>query len=315
MVNDTHLTEFAGKPVRDVPADGSAFPADVTRYAWRVGLDGSEAFEDDHANVFLARLTALTQAPYAADIDALLLGAWGPSDSAGFWSRVEERLTAFPKLEHLFLGEMTYEEMEISWINWDEPSSLLNSLPGLRTLYMRGGSDDCHLKPLALPLLEKLVIQSGSLPEPILSAVFASRLPALRTLELWLGSDEYGGITDVQPLAPLLQQDVFPTIDHLGLRNSVAADAIAAALDGAPVLEHVSTLDLGGGTLTDTGAQHLVDARLGAVSRFLLHHHFVSPEMLDTLRRAHPGLEVDADKAKKRVTISGEVHMFTEVSE
>ncbi|GLY24951.1 hypothetical protein [Micromonospora sp. NBRC 101691] len=63
----------------------------------------------------------------------------------------------------------------------------------------------------------------------------ASELPALTDLELWIGTPDYGGDTEVADLAPLLAGERFPALRRLGLRNAEIADALVTALPGVRV--------------------------------------------------------------------------------
>jgi hypothetical protein len=59
--------------------------------------------------------------------------------------------------------------------------------------------------------------------------ITSAHLPNLEHLELWLGSDGYGGNTEIVDLAPIFTEQ-FSRLTYLGLRDSGETDAIAAAV-------------------------------------------------------------------------------------
>ena len=110
-------------------------------------------------------------------------------------------------------------------------------------------------------------------------------LPALEHLELWLGTDSYGGNATVDDLAAILAGTRLPALRYLGLRDAELADEVAAAVAGAPVVARLSTLDLSLGVLSDVGAAALLGGQpLTHLRRLDLHHHYLSEEMMARLR-------------------------------
>ncbi|WP_308212416.1 hypothetical protein [Actinomadura madurae] len=127
-------------------------------------------------------------------------------------------------------------------------------------------------------------------------AVGASDLSNLEHLDLWLGEDGYGGDSTVADLAPLLSGERLPALRHLGLEDSEIEDEIAAAVAGAPVVARLESLSLAMGILTDQGAEALLSGQpLTHLRRLDLHHHFLSDAMMERVRAALPGVEIDLD--------------------
>ncbi len=140
-------------------------------------------------------------------------------------------------------------------------------------------------------------MESGGLPARVLQEIWASSLPNLVHLELWLGSPEYGGIMDSAPLEPLLSGELFPGLRYLGLCNSPFTDAVTQAVVGSPLLERIHILDLSLGNLTDEGAKALLASpAVRRLEKLDIHHHFVSPPVVAELLAL--GNVVDASDAK-----------------
>ncbi|MEE1788306.1 STM4015 family protein [Streptomyces sp. SP17BM10] len=296
MTVNEHVDTFHGLPVLDFveaveqeEATAESLPA-AASVAWKVGLD----FESEGA--FAERWERFLDTVDTEHVTAVVLGQWFSEAPEG----LEEALTAIvasahrlPALRALFVGDITYEESEISWLEMCDVTPLLTAFPGLTELVVRGGTD-LELKPVRHEALTALRFEAGGLPVGVVRAVAGCELPALERLELWLGVDAYGGDASLDDLAPFLDGSRFPVLRHLGLQNSEFQDDIAAAVAHAPVVARLASLDLSMGVLTDQGAGALLEGQPLTHLRALdLHHHFLTDEMQERLRKALPDVEVD----------------------
>lgn len=296
MTVNQHATTFAGLPVRKFKVSMDV-PEDPAGTAWRLATN-----YEGGPDKFNRRLDALLAAPWAGDVRALVIGEWGESyDTTAPIDRLAEAAGTLTNLTALFLGDMTSEENEISWIKQDDVAPLLQAYPRLEILRVRG-SDGLELTPLRHEALRELAFESGGLPAETVHAVSECDLPALRHLELWLGTDDYGGDATVEDLAVILAGSRWPELTYLGLRDAEIVDMVAAALSGAPVVSRLSTLDLSLGVLSDVGAAALLAGQpLTHLRKLDLHHHFLSEEMMARLREElePAGVELDLDEAQE----------------
>ncbi len=139
-----------------------------------------------------------------------------------------------------------------------------------------------------------LRVESGGLSGAFVRAVAACDFPALERLDLWLGVEEYGGDSTVADLAPILTGDRLPALKRLGLQDSEHQDEIAAAVASAPIVARLDELDLSMGTLSDEGAEALLDGQpLTHLSTLDLHHHFLSEAMAARVGKAFAGVGVN----------------------
>lgn len=293
MTFNEHLTSFAGRPVVDVCV-GEPLPAVEGPASWRFSMwdyDGKD--EEVPCPQFAAAFDDFVREAGPA-VESLVIGAWG---YAAFNPAPIEQLVrlapGLPVLRALFLGDMTSEECEVSWMKVGDVSVLLGAYPGLEVFGARGG-EDFRFSEVRHPRLRELVVQSGGLSREFVQAVLNSDLPSLERLDLWLGDEQYGGDTTVEDLAPLLAGDRFPALRQLGLCNSQFADDLAEALAAAPVVTRLERLDLSSGTLGDRGAAALLAGQpLTHLAELDLHHHYMSPGPSDALVAALPGVRVD----------------------
>ena len=220
-------------------------------------------------------------------IETLIVGPWSEASSdspQGFIDGLVARRAQLGGLKALFVGDMTYEDCEISWIIQSSYNELLAAFPGLESLRVRG-STDLKLQPFVHANLQQLAIECGGLPSQLVEAIAASTLPALRHLELWLGDEGYGFDGDVDTYRRLLAAIGPERLRYLGLRNAMISDDLAVWLAAEPWLGSLQTLDLSLGTIGDIGARALLASpNLGGIERIDLSHHYISAEVQQQLR-------------------------------
>ncbi|MFC4070340.1 STM4015 family protein [Actinoplanes subglobosus] len=243
---------------------------------------------------------------------ALIVGDWGEPHRqpfpVGLLTGNAGRLGA---LRALFIGEMSSEDCEISWIRQGDITPLLETFPDLRHLWVRG-SEGLVLRPVRHEGLRELVLQSGGLPATVVRGLGACDLPAMEELELWLGVARYRGDADLGDLAPILAGRPMPALRRLALRNAEIADQVAAAVAAAPIVARLRVLDLSLGALGDAGAEALLAGQpLTHLEQLVLNHHFLSPELAQRLVDDLPGVTVDVDD----VQAEEEWGRYTAVSE
>ncbi|MEV0664043.1 STM4015 family protein [Actinomadura luteofluorescens] len=308
-----HLEEYVGLPVATFnedtgtdeeddgrgaaadPVSGEDFPP-AGEAAWFVGT----SFDEEPFGEVFARFLETID---TTEVTALIIGYWGASYELEKVPDPVALLTgaaaSFPKLRSLFLGDITGEEAEISWIEHGDITPLFAAFPDLERVEVRG-AQELVLDPIKSEKLKVLRFESGGLPARIVRAVGASDLPNLEHLDLWLGEANYGGDATVADLAPFLSGERLPALRHLGLEDSEIQDEIAAAVAGAPVVARLESLSLAMGILTDQGAEALLAGQpLTHLRKLDLHHHFLSDAMIEQVRAALPGVKVDLDEQEK----------------
>ncbi|MGW4500118.1 STM4015 family protein [Micromonospora sp. NPDC004336] len=311
----SHAREFAGRPVVDVPDDGP-LPTVDGPVSWRFGLWHFDGAADEGLSEEFRVAFDRFVAQAGPSVESLVVGPWG---YAAFHPAPIAQLCAaaprLPALRALFLGDMTSEECEVSWMKVGDVSPLLTAYPALEVLRVRGG-EDLAFSPVRHDRLRELAVETGGLSAAFVGAVLDSELPALTDLELWLGTADYGGDARVADLAPLLAGKPFPALRRLGLRNAEIADDLAEALASAPVTARLERLDLSLGTLGDRGAAALTGGRsLTHLTELDLHHHYLSEEMAAAVAAALPGVRVDVSDPREPDEYDGESYRYTAVSE
>ena len=286
---------FVGMRVLDYAMDKPA-RSDV---AYRFRSD----WDDDQ---LIPSLEHFLATPTALETTALVIGAWFADESSKSPDEVLNLLIQqrdrLPKLAAIFVGDVTSEENEMSWITQTDIAPLLQAFPMLQLLRTRGGTD-LKLTPIEHLGLRALAMETGGMDVSVLKSVCSCEFAQLEYLELWLGTDEYGANATVEDLQPLLSGKLFPKLKYLGLRNSHMADKIAAVVVNSPLARRLDTLDLSLGTLSDEGGESLLHLKDSALKRLNLHYHFMSLEMVKRLRALPfvvevsnpPDMEVDEE--------------------
>ena len=282
MAISQHLTHWQGRPLVDF--NGQLDHPQELAYALRIRDTDTLSFED--------KLKQLVESPRAGQLETLVVGTWTDEmydcDSSEVVQGLCSVAARLPALKHLFLGEITYDEFEISWIVQSDLSPLLRAYPQLQWLNVRGGSS-LSFAPTRHENLRGLVVESGGLPRKTLAQIFQLKLPALEYLELWLGSDDYGGDSALADLDPLLRDSLYPRLTQLGLCNAEYTDDIVLGLSRSAVLDRIQGLDLSRGTLGDDGcALLLANARFASLKRLDLSDNYLSHDKVDQVRQRLP---------------------------
>ncbi|SEO92775.1 STM4015 family protein [Niastella yeongjuensis] len=300
-----HLQTFVNKPVQDFQP---ASVIDPEKYVYRL-----QVHYDDEGVTISDLLEALVRDPQAGKITELIIGQFDNEVSESSFEVIDKLVSLkhdLKNLKALFIGEMTYEECEISWINQTDITPILKAYPELEHLQIRGG-DGLSFSDLQHDNLHTLIIETGGMPPNVIQEVNAARLPNLQKLELWLGSGNYGFASKVEDFAPILSGKQFPKLTHLGLMDSEIQDDIAIAAAQAPVVNQLQVLDLSKGVLTDKGGEALRDS---AVIRNLQHlnlrYHFMSEDMMAQLKALNMSVNLD-----EKQTEDDEDYRFVEVAE
>ncbi|MFE9559809.1 STM4015 family protein [Streptomyces sp. NPDC006487] len=294
MTIGVHLSELGGLPAFDFPGpkDTRELP-EAGAVAWRISVDTYGA-EEEWPQAF-ARFTASVDTRL---VRALIVGGWSEAyetSSAVIVEALVEAAPEFPSLRALFVGDITFEECEISWIQQSDVGPLLPAYPALEEFAVRGG-EGLVFPPVEHGALRVLRLEAGGLPKEVVAGVARSGFPALTELDLWLGTPGYGGDAEIGDLEPFLSGERLPALRRLALRNSEIQDAVAAALATAPVVERLEVLDLSMGILTDEGVEALLTGRpLTHLTKLDLHHHYVGEPLRERLSAALAphGVEVD----------------------
>jgi len=288
-----HAAEWLGYPVKLFDSDISEKGVtDCANTIYRIAMDWDA--KADFPTLFSRFLSN----PSSAKTPAIIVGQFHGDDPSHGSEEVVQLLVSarskLPNLRGIFIGDMVSEENEISWIIQSDVSPLLVAFPNIEHLRLRGTGELSLGGRLSHEKLKSLTIETGGLPPRLMREVLESQLPALEFLELWLGTPSYGGDVTVSDLQELLLGTVFPGMKHLGLRDSEIVDNIAASLKSASVLSRLDSLDLSLGTLSDDGGQALLDnPALKRLKRLDLHRHFLSEEMMQALKGAISGVNVD----------------------
>lgn len=248
MTINENLEEFYGKTVEDFSSKtGIAKPTGVV---YRIRSDY------DDKDPVTSQIETFANDPKVGEVRALVIGAW--SFDGGDSTEVVEALIAqkdkLAGLEALMLGDITYEENEISWIEQTDLGPLLAAYPNLVHFQCRGGTS-LRLSKLKSDKLKTLIVESGGLATDVIRDVIKAELPNLEHLELWLGSPDYGFTAGIHDLRPVLSGKNWPKLRHLGLRDSVLANDIAKAL-GVAKQADVSDVQIEGKTFVLTGTLH-----------------------------------------------------------
>ncbi|MGC4119443.1 MAG: hypothetical protein QM765_33725 [Myxococcales bacterium] len=271
---------------------------------------------DEQEGIKLAQVVAaLLALPSARFLRALAIGC--PSvHEEGVLEQVHGALVAAgprPTLQQLSLETDQDEEM-LSWTSAGPLRPLARLYPRLRVLKVHAGGFDLADGP-EFPLLRELTLQTCGLTAANLEGLGATGWPSLEKLELWAGSRSYQVELATGDVLPLLRPEGFPKLKHLGLMNLEFTDELCGLLPQLPLMAQLESLDLSMGTMTDAGAQALLEQapRLRHLGRLRVAENYLSPAAVAGL--AALGVPLEAGEQREAEEFEGQLHRYAAVGE
>ena len=198
-----------------------------------------------------------------------------------------------PTVRKLVVGDYDQDETEISWTDVGTHKGIWPVLPNLRDFHAKGGG--IELGKINAPNLQTLTLHSGGLGTEPVSQIAKANLPELQRLEIWFGAEDYGAECSAQDAAKVIANDKgLPKVRWLGLMNSEFANDLPPLLAASKLLPQLEELDLSMGTMTDVGAQALIDnapkfAHLKAIS---VDENFIGKDVAAQLVAALPQVTI-----------------------
>lgn len=243
-------------------------------------------------------------------LDELVIGNWGVWNGScpPIIDGIVENKEKFSHIQKVFIGNMGYEECEVSWIEQGDYSKLWAAMPQLKELTIKG-SNELVLGEICHEELEALTIICGGLPVSVIQSIQNAKLPKLKKLLLFIGVEEYGFDGDENTIKELLTQAQFPELTYLGITNSEIQDELTEVVLGSKFMEQITTLDLSNGTLTDKGGALLLEKipQYPNIRKLDIHYNYLSVNMAKKLE-ALP-IEVDASEIEQSWAHGGRIYM------
>ena len=219
----------------------------------------------------------------------ITIGAWGEcfdSTPQVIIDMIVKNKEKFAHIESLFIGDMDYEECEVSWIMQGNYGELFKALPNLKILKIKGSQGLALGENIEHNSLKEFQIICGGLCGEILKELKAAKLPNLEKLLLYIGVEDYGMDFDISELKELAKKDRFPNLTYLGFVDSEQQNKIVEIILESDILPQLKVVDLSFGTLTDEGAQKLLDQqdKIAHLEKIIIEYHFLSKDMVKKLK-------------------------------
>lgn len=203
-----------------------------------------------------------------------------------------------PSLRRLHIGAFEYpDDTEISWTYHTNIEAVGAVYPALEDLTLTGGGID--LGALKAPNLRRLKLETGGLPAEPAAYLGKASFPALTELEIWFGTDDYGGSCGEEEVRAILANTAgLPSVRRLGLKNADFQNDIAGLVGAGALVKQLTHLDLAMGTLTDEGGEALLAAMpaLQHLEVLDVSENFLSEAVVGRLREAFPGTLAASDQ-------------------
>lgn len=272
---------------------------------------------DEQGKCAATMIEEIMESEQLPGLKELVIGNWGGAyeeDCQAIIDGIVANAEKFSHIQKLFIGNMGFEECEVSWIMQGDYSELWKAMPQLKELTIKGSmglelGDICHEE------LESLTIICGGLPQNAIQSIQDAKLPKLKKLLLYIGIEDYGFDGDADTIRELLENADFPELTYLGITNSEIQDELTEVVLDSKFMGQVSTLDLSNGTLTDKGGALLLE-KIPAwpnIKKLDLHYNYLSDGMAKKLE-ALP-LEVDVSESEEAEEYNGEIYMNAMLTE
>lgn len=255
--------------------------------------------------------------PELPGLEEIVIGSWGDSWEGSVQDILDALVEHKEQLSHiksLFVGDMDFEECEVSWIIQGNYEKLLEAMPQLEKLVIKG-STDLELGKVELEHLESLEIICGGLPVEVIQSVRDAKLPALKSLKLYIGIEDYGFSGSIDDIKDLLEKSDFPKLESLAICDSEIQDEITEVVLQSKYMKQIKRLELSMGSLTDQGGQKLVDQlpQFPNVQELDVHYHYLSDDMMEKLEKLP--MDVDVDEQNEPDEWDDEVYYYPMLTE
>lgn len=194
------------------------------------------------------------------EIKQLTIGCWSHQweDCRTLVDGMVANKEKFAHIERLFWGDIDREESEISWIEQTDLSPLLDAMPKLTDLKIKG-TNKLSIGQKPRHKWKSLEIISGGLPSHLIEDIIKSEMPNLEKLLLYVGVDDYGYDGTIEQFKPFFSKKRYPKLTYLGITNAVEQDKVVQMFLESDILPQLETIDISAGVLTDKAAQLLLD--------------------------------------------------------
>lgn len=250
-------------------------------------------------------------------VTELIIGDWGNSweeDCQAIIDGIISNAQRFSHVEKLFIGDMEFDECEVSWIMQGNYKDLWAALPHLKELTIKG-SMDLDLGEICHEELESLTIICGGLPVYVIEEIQRAKLPNLKKLLLYIGSDNYGFDGSPDTIREFLDKVQLPQLEYLGIVDSEIQDDVTEAVLESKFMRQIHTLDLSCGTLSDKGGERLLEKlpQYNNIQYLDVHYNFMSEELIKKLEELP--ISVNASDRNKADHYRGEIYMYAMLTE
>lgn len=262
-------------------------------------------------------IAEILEDPKLPELEEIIIGCWGEAwdnDAQAIVDGMVENKDKFSHIKSFFIGDMEYDECEVSWIEQADYSKLWEALPQLEKLIIKG-SNNLSLGKIKHENLKSLEIICGGLPKEVLQSIGEAELPELRNLLLYIGVEDYGFDGDVSDIESMLTKSDFAKLEVLGIMDSEIQDEITEVVVKSKYMKQIEALDLSMGSLSDEGGEILLKELPGYenIKAVNLEYHFMSDAMMKKLKGL--SIDVNVEDQQEDDEYDGEIYRWPMLTE
>ena len=307
--------DLEGKLIAEKTKKGYVETAEETAREMKVEAKKYTLSYDEYENN-VNLLDKILKDKHLSEYKQITIGCWDyeGGDCSALLQGMIENKEKFAQIEGLFWGDIEQEEQEISWIEQADISPLLDAMPKLKDLKIKG-TNNLRLGKTSRPELRSLEIISGGLPTEVVEDILGSDFPNLEKLILYVGVEDYGFEADIEIFRPLFSKERFPKLTYLGIVNSEEQDKIVEMFLESDILPQLETMDVSAGTLKDEGAQLLLDNmdKIAHLKFINMRYNYLSKGMKKKLQELP--MKIDIAESEEADEDDGEMWYYPMITE
>lgn len=228
--------------------------------------------------------------------ERLVIGAWDTSDTNSKeviqkLIQVKDRLKNLKSLTIGYIAPEIRPKKRIFHCNMEE---FLLAFPQLEVLSIRG-SDGLSLgdRP-CLENLRQLEIDSHNLDWGVVSQINDAYFPRLRHLDLCIG--EGGFRMKPRYISHILEEDIFPELIHLGIKNTNYMDNLVPAIVNSCLMEKLDSLNFSWCDIMTKGARAICNSTLINNVSIDLTGNCLSEKMVEELEKLKISIDLEEQR-------------------
>lgn len=163
---------------------------------------------------------------------------------------------------------------------------LLQWFPKLLYLYLKNGTDQSTIgRDCSYPEMYYLGIESCGMSNTLLVNLFSNKFENLIELEIWVGCEERGNVSDISQFSNLLNKSFAPKLKVLRIRNTEKINDLLPGIVSSPLFADLAEIDFSFGVVDNNSFQYLTNIiESENIKVLLIYDHYIEESNINLLK-------------------------------